>query len=335
MAVATAAAILGGSALVGGIMSGNAAKKGAQAQIDAANRNAALFAGIKVPTIEEQKIILQTPALMGQYSPEQLQGMSLNISEMEGVKADQSTVDAQNQALQGIGEVAKGGYSESDKATAREIQRTVSQDAQARQKSILNAMASRGTLGSGMELAAQLQGNQQAAEQMSRGGEGLTQQAQARALQALGQQGSLAGQMRGQQFSEKSQIAQAQDAINKFNTMNRQNVNESNMGLRNQAQMTNLQMKQNQEDLRARNANSMEEHNKGLIDTDYRNRLARAQGIASGNAQIANAEQAKQNANAGMISGIAQGIGTIAGSYGAQQNALDLIKAKKGMASNE
>jgi hypothetical protein len=42
----------------------------------------------------------------------------------------------------------------------REINRDVNQQSRARQKSILNEMAQRGVLGSGMELAAQLKGEQ-------------------------------------------------------------------------------------------------------------------------------------------------------------------------------
>jgi len=52
----------------------------------------------------------------------------------------------------------------------------------------------------------------------------VSAQAQSRALQALMQGGQLGGQIRQQDFGEQSEKAQAQDAINRFNTANRQQV---------------------------------------------------------------------------------------------------------------
>jgi len=280
--------------------------------------NLRLWGQLKVPTIEEQQIILQNPDLMGQYTPEQIQYMQLNASAMDQVGADPQTIEAQNDALRQLQEVSKGGFTEADKATAREIQRTVSQDAQARQKAILNAMAQRGTLGSGMELAAQLQGAQQATEQMSRGGEGLTQQAQARALQALGQQGSLAGQMRQQQVGEQADIARAKDEISRFNLANRQRVGETNVGERNRAQLLNLQQQQARENQRATLANQQQMYNKDLIQQNYRDRLAKLQGQLKLKSQFADAQAASATAGAERKRGAFEGIvgGAIQGGTG-------------------
>lgn len=324
MGAVTAAVVVAG----GTYLASREAKKGAQAQADAAQASLNAFKGVKVPSIEEQQIILQNPDLMGQYTPEQQQAMSLNVSAMQDVKADQGTVDAQNDALKGISEVADGGFTEGDKAASREVQRSVSNDAQARQKAILNSMASRGTLGSGMELAAQLQSAQQASQQMSSAGDNLTNQAQARALQALGQQGSLASSMRGQQFSEGSQKAQAADAINRFNTENQQNIMNSNVNERNRAQGINLAQKQMMENQRAQNANDTQMHNKALIQTQYANRRGQAQDIAGANAQLGAAKAAQANQQAQMYAGIAQGIGTGAmGMYNSNQASANQAKA--------
>ena len=313
-----AAGMLAASA-VSSIAAGNAAASGAKSQAQAAARARAAFQNVQVPTIEEQKLILQNPDLMGQYTPEQLQAMQDMTTSMEGVKADQGLVDSQKEALAGISEVAKGGYSEADKSTAREIQRTVSQDAAARQKAILNSMAQRGVLGSGMELSAQLQGGQQAAEQMSRGGEGLTQQAQARALQALGQQGSLAGSMRSQDVGEQADVARARDAINQFNQSNRQNISNTNVGNQNQAQLLNLQQKQDMENKRAALANQQQTFNKGLLQTKYGNEMQKASGIAGAETNIGNAAANQANAQAAMIQGIGSGLTNAIGAYGSKK----------------
>jgi len=271
------------------------------------------FKGIKIPSIYEQQIILQNPDLMGQYTPEQQQAMQMNVSAMEGISADQGTIDSQNQALQGISEVAKGGFTEGDKAAMRESERGVNQQAQARQKAILNSMASRGVLGSGAELAAQLQGNQQSLDQAGSESNRILQAAQARSLAALGQQGSLAGQMRSQQFGEKSDVAKARDAINQFNVQNAQNVANTNVGNRNQAQMYNLQQKQSLEDQRAANANQQQTYNKQLLQTQFGNQITKAGGTAGINQAQAQANAAAQQAQAGQTGAIIGGIGTIGG----------------------
>jgi hypothetical protein len=341
MGVATAA-IVGSAVVAAGssYLASQEAKKGAAAQQAAAEAALRTFQGVPIPSVEEQKIILQNPDLMGQYTPEQVQAMQLMSSGMENVHADQATVDAQNEALQGIGEVAKGGYTEADKSTARQIQETVSQDAQARKKAILDSMAQRGMLGSGMELAAQLQSDQQSAEQMSKGGEGLTQQAQARALQALGQQGTLSANMRSQQFNEGTAKAQAQDAINQFNVNNAQNIANQNVGQRNQAQLLNLNQKQNLENQRAALANQQHMYNKQLLQTQFANRTGQANQIAGAQQTVGAAQNAASQAQAGMIQGIGGALSNAVGGYGGmvndneqadknRANALAVANAKK------
>lgn len=326
---------------VGAIAANQAA--GAAADASAAQRQAAdaakaAFGAIKVPTIEEQSVILQSPELMGQYTPEQQQAMQMGVSAMEGVKADQSTVNAQKDALSGISDVANGGYSESDKATARQVNRDISQQSVARRNAILNQMASRGVLGSGMELAAQLQGEQQSVDAASKAGDSLIQNAQARSLQALTQQGTLAGQMRSQDVGEQSDIARAKDTINQFNTQNAQNVANSNVASRNQAQLTNLQAKQSQEDQRAALANQQQMYNKQLLQTRFANQTGQAVNMNAANQAAANADSAAAQARAGMIQGIGSavvgGIGAYASNSAAndqaeknRQNALAIAQA--------
>lgn len=309
---------------VGGIVASQVAARQARKGQEKANalmqKASGAFGNIPIPTVEEQSIILQNPDLMGQYTPEQIQVMQEMSTSMEGVSADQGAIDAQKSALEGISEVAQGGFTEADKSVAREIDRNVNQQAQARQKAILNAMASRGVLGSGMELAAQLQGEQQSIEQASRAGENLTQQAQARALQALGQQGSLAGQMRQQSFGEQSDIARARDEVNRFNLQNRQRTNEMNVGARNEAQQYNLQQRQALENQRAALANQQQMHNKGLLQQQFQNQIQRAGGQANINMAQSNLAAQTGQANAARDAGIIGGVANIVGGMFSKTN---------------
>ena len=314
MGAATAVAI-------GGIIASQvSAKKNRESQEKSQNllrKASGAFGDIPIPTVEEQSIILQNPDLVGQYTPEQVQVMQEMSSSMEGVSANQGTIDAQKSALEGISEVAQGGYTEADKSVAREVNREVNQQSQARQKAILNAMANRGVLGSGMELAAQLQGEQQSIDQASRAGENLTQQAQARALQALGQQGSLAGQMRQQDFGEQSDVARARDEVNRFNLSNRQRVNETNVNANNQAQQMNLQQRQQMENQRAANANQQQQYNKQLLQQQFQNQMQRTGGKNSTVQAMANLEAKRGETDAAATSGMIGGAANIVGAmYG-------------------
>lgn len=322
MAAITSAIVGGAASVAGTVSAAKSAKKGREAQQEAMDKATKAFEGIRIPTIEEQRIILQYPELMGQYTPEQVEAMQLGVSAMEDVAARPETIQEQQEALQQISEVAEGGLTEADKAAMREIQRDVGQQARARQKSILSEMAQRGTLGSGMELAAQLKGEQQSIAESAEASDRAIQQAQARALEALTRKGTLASEMRSQEFGEQSDIARARDAIEKFNLANRQDISQQNIGERNRAQLLNLQARQAQEEARVSTANKMEEYNKALAQQQFQNQITRAQGMVTPltNQGIV-ANQAGQDTSArqaGLTSGIVNTIGTIGGFLGAK-----------------
>lgn len=314
---AVTAAVIGGAAAVGSAaMASDAAAKGRKQAEKFAKQGAAAFQGVDLPSIEDQKINLIASELQGEYRPEAEQALDLGPSSMEDISVDQALADAQRQSLEGISEIAEGGLTEGDIAAAREMKRSVDQSNQARQKAILNEMAQRGVLGSGMELAARLKAQQDSAEQASAAGDRLTQQAQARALAALGQQGTLAGQIRGQEFGEQSDIARARDAINQFNTVNRQNVIQRNIAEQNRAQQANLAARQAQADQAAALRNQQHMHNVALQQQKFQNEIAKASGLAGQYQGLANQATAAGSARANEIGAIGGAIGNIAGAFG-------------------
>lgn len=302
MGAATVAAVVGAGASVFGAISGErSAAEGRRAQERALQDAKAAFANIAIPEIDDQMIELLAPELVGEYTPEEIQSMLLQDSLMKDVQADPEAVAAQKETADMFKELAEGGYTEADKALMRQVHRETGQMGKARRDAILSEMAQRGVLGSGMELAAQLKGEQDVANVASQESDRAIQQAQARAMQAAAQRGTLASQMRGQSFGEQAQSAQAQDAINKFNIANQQNVLSQNVGARNQAQLMNLQNKQALENQRAQLANQQQMYNKQLQQQKYENELARAQGISG--AQTAQAQAAATQSQAGATMG--------------------------------
>jgi len=244
-----------GANVVGGLAGASAAKRGARANREAQEKALKEYMKVNMPSLSEQEIDLVIPQLMGELNPEAEQMVELGPSQMEEVSVDEALKQKQMDALNQISEVAEGGLTEADQAAARQMQRQVEQSNTARQKAILNEMAQRGVMGSGIELAQRMGAAQQAAEQQQSAQDALIQQAQQRALQAMGQQGSMAGSIRSQDFGEQSAKARASDEIARANVMNQIGMQQRNVSARNQAQMANLQAKQRLEDLRAQTMN--------------------------------------------------------------------------------
>lgn len=305
------------SSVIGSLLGGNSAKKAAKQQAEAAARAEAMYSNINIPTMEEQKLLLDRYLYEGNFDPETLEALGLGPSAMESAQADQQSLDAQVDALNKLKETSDGGLTEGDLAAARQIQRKTDSSDIARRKSILNEMAQRGTLGSGMELAAKLQGAQDSTQNQAEANDRLIQEAQARALQALSQQGSLASNLRSQSFNEQSAKAQAKDAINKFNVANRQDISNQNVSNRNVAQERNLNARQALNNANVGIANTEQTSNKGLYQTQFGNQMDLAnakagRAMATGQAQ-AGVDAARANMAATIGSGLANAGGAFAG----------------------
>ncbi len=145
----------------------------------------------------------------------------LGPSAMAGAAADPATIAAQNAALQQLGRYSSGQMLPEDIARMRQVQQAQQQQNQAQNQALASMGRRTGTAGSGANLAMQLQAGQGAANQAGMAGNQLVGDVGNRALGAIGAQGGLASQMRGQQFGEASQRAQAIDAINAYNAQQR------------------------------------------------------------------------------------------------------------------
>lgn len=304
----------GGTSLVSGLLGGAAAKRGERAARRAAARRLAEYSYSDIPKLEEQQLALLAPELLGEYRPEVEQFLELDPSLLQDVSADEQLIQNQQEALEQLNELSEGGLTAGEMAQARELQRQVDRAGQARQKAVLQNMAQRGVLGSGMELAARLGSSQADTERQASQQDELMKQAQARAMQALGQKADLSGQMRSQGFSEASQRARAADEIARANLMNQMGVQQRNISARNQAQMQNLQARQAIENERARLANLQQQHNKGLYQQQFQNRMQIAGGRTGAHAAAGQAAQQAAAGQANMIGQIGSGlVGMIGG----------------------
>jgi hypothetical protein len=288
------------SGLFGG---GNAGKS----EMEKANKlmqdNIARLEAIGIPTIEAQRIALQTPELVGQLEAE-----VMGPSRFEEIQADPRLQAAQMAALEEVSGLAKTGLGAEDRAALNEIRRQAAGMAQAQKATTLQQMQERGLGDSGASLIAQLQSGQAASDMAAQQGDRLAAEAAAARRQALGQQASMASQMSQQQLALAGQKASAADVINQFNTQNRQGVSAQNLAAR-----------QNIANQQAANRNQQEMYNKGLIQQEFQNRMAKATGVtgqqtnlASAYAQQGAAAQQAQQAGTGALLNVA---GTLGAAY--------------------
>lgn len=178
-----------------------------------------------------------TPLKLEELSPEQLQ--YLQQSDLAKVSTDPRFKDAQLAALQALEERSKTGLTAQDEADMYKLQRNVSTQNRGRMGAIQNNMAVRGMSGSGMDALMQLQANQDATDREALAAMEKAGQSQNMKLSATQQLGQMGTQMRNQDFGEQAQKAQAQDAINRFNTSTRNTALGNNNQVRNQANTQN------------------------------------------------------------------------------------------------
>ena len=161
------------------------------------------YANIQAPSLEDLQVQLEEQVLQGTLSPEMAQLYLQQASNMGGVNQSQETVDAQMAALAGLQDItANKGLTAADQANINKIQNQENTRARGAREAILQNAQARGAGGSGLELMAQLQNQQDSATRAAQRGTDVAAQAQQRALQALMSQGQLGSQIGAQQFSQ-------------------------------------------------------------------------------------------------------------------------------------
>lgn len=163
----------------------------------------------------------------------------LGPSAMESIPQDTGLKDQQLESLGTLQDIIdQGGMTLADQV-AQEAATSKAQAAdRSSRASIANSLQSRGQLNSGANLVLQGQAGQSFANASRQSGQEAAAAAQARRLQALDDVSNTAGKVRSEDFSEASQKAKSQDAINQWNAGAAEKANYYNAGLP-QQQFTN------------------------------------------------------------------------------------------------
>jgi hypothetical protein len=284
-------------------MSKNAGKSEMGQSNDIMKANIARLEAIGIPTIEAQKIALQSPELVGLLEAEQL-----GPSALEGMQEDPRLAGSKMSALEGITGIANQGYDAESRALEEASLRKAANLGMATMASGEQRLASEGRLDSGSRLLNMQAAAQGAADTQSQAGLQMAANASAARRDALAQQANMASSMSAQDLGMQEKRMSAQDAISQFNSQNKQNVNAQNLGAR-----------QNIANQKTANVNQQEIYNKGLQQQKFQNEVAKAGGVSQANTamagnlqqQAAAAQQAQQALTSSII-----GAGTsVAGAY--------------------
>ena len=208
-----------------------------------------------------------------QGSDLELQGLdpaaleSLRETEMGGISVDPRYKDAQLEALRSMEERSKQGMTAQDEADMFRLQQQVNTANRGRLGAIQQGMASRGMSGSGMNAALQLQASQDAGEREALAAMEKAGQIQSNKMNAAQSLGQMGGQMRGQEFGEQAQKAQAQDIINRFNTANRVDRQNQNVDVQNRGRSANWDRRNQTTD---RNTGAGYDYRRDVLGTNQR-----------------------------------------------------------------
>lgn len=263
---------------------------------------------IRIPDPEERKLALQQFVQTGNFTPALESAIKLEQTNFEKIKTSPVYKQAQNDALSKLQEMGTGALTLTDKMVLNEAQNSAAVDARARNQQVTDQMARRGELNSGFSLAAQLQGNQAANDMESKAGMAAAAQAQNRALNSIIAAGNMGTSLRNQEYGEQRDLAAQQDAIDKFNAVNTQNVQNRNIESQNAAQKYNLGVSQAISDKNTALANQQQIANK-QAQRDYMNdQMRQLQGASGHYDKIADSDIRTGNNNAAETAGIGQGV---------------------------
>lgn len=233
---------------------------------------------VQAPNVNELMVQMQNLVQQGVLTPEQAQTFVQEASAYAGI--DPRMQEAQ---MGSLGEMQRivdtGGLDPQARANLQQAQTQTNEASRGQREALMQQSAARGTQGSGVETANAMLSNQGAATNLANQGFQTAADANNRKMQAIKGVSDIGGQVYGQE----AQKAQAQNAINQFNTQNRQGVENMNVGSRNAAAAQNLAERQRISDTNTGLANQQSLYNSGMRQQDYSNRLSRAQSLSNAN----------------------------------------------------
>lgn len=153
-------------------------------------------------------------------------------SELGNIQEDPRRRSMQDQALEALSrEVQFQGMTPEDAAAYQRMQAQAGSIESGLRGANESRMRQRGLGSSVAGYAGGLAGAQAGANSANEMGLGIAADSRDRYLKAVDSLGAMAGDVRGQEWNQAAQVGSAQDSINRFNTNNRWNAQQYNLGL--------------------------------------------------------------------------------------------------------
>ena len=317
------AAGMAGSSLLGGIL-GNVFSSGDRDKAYQAYQQAlADINAVGAPPDLSQQILMNHLKSAGVLTPQMEQVINQSPSQVAQISEDPNLKSAQMSALSMLAQRGQTGLSPEDKASFNQMRSQVAADNEGKRQQILQSFQARGQGGSGSELAAALNANANAQNQASQEGDRLAGLSSQRALEAMVASGQLGGQIRAQDFNVANTKAQAQDAINRFNTANQIGMQSRNVAAGNQAQQYNLANNQRISDYNTTLDNNELLRQNQAKQQYWDNLLKYGQAKAGAQNNIGNFYGGQANQTAQQWQSMGTGLGGVLGAYGSWQNGMN------------
>ncbi len=312
--------LMAGSAILNYLGGQEASKAQKQALKDAAQtmrENRAYFESIGIPPIEAQKLILQQYDLPADFIPLLEEAEQLDPSQLDAIEFDPRFQESRLGALGKLENISEQqGMDIQAQVAMDEALAQARQQEQSQREAVQIGSQRRGVAGGGLDLALQQDAQQNAANQAKKALQQEAAIANQRAMEALMQGTGLAGQLSQEDIALQTSKAQAADAINKFNMMNRQEIEQRNIAEQNRAKLENLRGKEAVAMANIDVQNAQQKANKALIKDKFQQEMAKAGAMAGqGTQQVAQTNRAGDIAAKSASSPYSAGAGTL-GAFG-------------------
>jgi hypothetical protein len=236
------------------------------------------------------------------------------------------------QALAQEGEIANAqGMTPQEKASIAQAEETVNENTAGQRGAIAQSFAGMGVPQSLISAALQNGTAGQEAEQLYQNALQAQGQAANQGITALQNEGTLAGQMYGQQAGQANTVAAAQNALNQFNAANTQQTNLANQANQQAANTYNTQNAQNIANQNVAGQQTVQEQNQVNAPQEAAQLALEKSGqeVGVGESQ-ANQQTAVGQQNAGLIGGLVGAAGNVAGGYASGAALGSAIAAAEG-----
>lgn len=296
------------------------------------------MSAIQAPTAQALSLPeLEKYAIAAHMTPAQMQAFLQQNNAFDSAKFDPASWSAQVGALNQLGSIADSGEkgTPEEQAAFARAEQDSNRTLAGQRGAIEQDAESRGIPASLLASATAMSNAGQDAQTQHMTDLNASSEAYKNAIAALGEEGTLGGQMQTQQQGWQSAVANAANAMQQFNANNQTNASATNAGLTQDAGKLNTAIANDTANKNTELANTRTTYNAAVPQTVFNDQMAKATGQAGVAANQANQSMQAGQQQAGLIGGVIGAGSTLAGNYLAgntMANALAALSAGKSAA---